>query len=69
MIGDKARTMSLKTPDGTRCVVDDDAKFNGLVLLSLEINQLSEDVAREVAPYQSLLAGGVQKSLQDSYVP
>lgn len=40
-----ART--LRVPDNSRCVFDSDAKIEGLRLLSLEMDDLSERVARE----------------------
>ena len=39
-----AWTMRRMTSDGTRCVVGDDAKFAGSVLLNLELDQLCEFV-------------------------
>lgn len=69
MIGDKAGTMRRMTPDGTRCVIDDETKFTGLVLLSLDVDQLCEEVAKEVAPHAPAFPNGVQKGLQESYVP
>lgn len=46
----KANVMALPTPDGTRKIIQDDAKFRGLQLLSFEVDRLAEAVAEEVQP-------------------
>lgn len=42
---------SLKTPDGTRCIIDSQAKFDGLTRLSSELDDLLREVAKEQAPW------------------
>lgn len=42
---------TLKTPDGTRCIIDSPAKFEGLTQLSRELDDLLREVAKEQAPW------------------
>ena len=63
MMLDKQGTMRLMTPDGSRAIVDSKEKFTGLHLLSLELDQLSEEVAKEVVPYYNL-TGGMETARQ-----
>jgi hypothetical protein len=64
----KEHTTSLMTPDGSRRVIDTDAKFRALQLLSLEVDQLAEEVAREQRPFSVHTPEVLQKSLQDAYI-
>lgn len=48
LVGDKARVMQLKTPDGTRCIINSEEKFTALVFLYSEVIELSESIAKEV---------------------
>jgi hypothetical protein len=43
----KSEAALLRTPDGTRVILDSDAKFEGLLAISLELDSLAKDVARE----------------------
>lgn len=45
---DKPRAMQLKTPDGTRCIIDSDEKFTALIFLYIEVNELAEAIAQEL---------------------
>jgi len=47
----QSQAESLKTPDGTRAIIDSAAKFQGLINLSKEIDDLLIEVAREQAPW------------------
>ena len=47
--GDRTRAVSLMVPDGTREVLNDALKWNGLVALSNELTALSREVERELA--------------------
>lgn len=47
----RAYAESLQTPDGTRCIIDTPAKFEGLKKLSLELDDLLREVAKEQAPW------------------
>ena len=64
---------TLRVPDESRFVFDSEAKIEGLRLLSLEMDDLSERVAREQskAPWlwQTLSTGLVFEELRKAYVP
>lgn len=47
---DKTSAMKLRAPDDTRVLLDDEAKFQGLILLKLEVDRLCEAVAAELNP-------------------
>ena len=42
---------ALKTPDGTRCIIDSQGKFDGLARLSNELDDLLREIAIEQAPW------------------
>jgi hypothetical protein len=49
---DYARASALITPDATRRILDEDAKWRGLLKLSGELTELAKAVERELAsPY------------------
>ncbi|WP_016747537.1 hypothetical protein [Rhizorhabdus wittichii] len=50
----RAQADALRTPDNTRAIIDSPAKFNGLVNLSKEIDDLLVEVAKEQAPWIGL---------------
>ncbi|AXK40191.1 hypothetical protein [Crenobacter cavernae] len=63
---------TLQVPDGTRCVFDTDEKFEALIQLSLEIDDLAEKVAREQARFASFVTAtpdSVKDILRRSYIP
>lgn len=64
----KEHTMGLTTPDGSRRIIDTEAKFRAVRLLSLEVDQLAEAVARERSPLLILTPDAVRKSLEDAYL-
>ena len=60
------------TPDGTRRVLDDDAKWGGLVKLSGELTELAKAVERELSsPYEYAPADRetLRKRLNDNSIP
>lgn len=70
----RSTAMALPTPDGTRMIVQDQAKFRGLTLLSLEVDALAEKVALELEPslglYPSMrTTDSVSRTLRKSFVP
>lgn len=64
----KSHAMSLLAPDGTRVLLDSTEKFIGLALLSLEVDRLSEAVARELDPYVSIYPNLVPNTLMNAKV-
>jgi hypothetical protein len=64
---------TLRVPDDSRFVFDSDAKIEGLRLLSLEMDDLSERVAREQSKvpwlWQTPSTGPVFEELRKAYVP
>lgn len=69
---DHTRATSLMTPDGTRRILDDAAKWEGLVTLSGELTSLAQAVERELAsPYDFTLPDRdmLRKRLNDNSIP
>ena len=69
---DYARASSLMTPDGTRRVLDDDAKWDGLLKLSSELTELAKSVERELASpydYAPVDSETLRKRLNDNSIP
>jgi hypothetical protein len=64
----KAAAMRLMAPDGTRILLDKTKKFDGLVLLSLEIEQLCEEIAAEINPDYRLYPSLVPKALNETRI-
>ncbi|POA48184.1 hypothetical protein C1893_11940 [Pseudomonas sp. MPR-ANC1] len=65
----EAHTRSLRTPDGSRKIIDTEEKWTSLILLNDELIALSEQIIREVKPhlyYNSLPA--VRRALSESYI-
>ena len=66
------RASSLMTPDGTRRVLDDSAKWGGLLKLSEEITELAKAVERELAnpyDYAPVDRETLRKRLNDNSIP
>lgn len=67
-----AYARTLRVPDDSRCIFDNDEKLEGLRLLSLEMDDLSEKVAREqskvLAPWQPPRTQ-VFDELRKAYIP
>lgn len=45
----QSRSKELRTPDGSRVILDSDAKMDGLLAISCEMDALAREVAREQA--------------------
>lgn len=63
----KEFAMSLMTPDGSRRIIDTDAKFRALKLLSLEVDQLVEAVVKELKPLLVITPDVLRRSLEEAY--
>lgn len=68
LVVNKIHTMSLRTPDNTRCVIDSEGRFNAMVLLYSEVRDLAAEVAREISGNQSLSEGDVFDLLKKSFI-
>lgn len=64
----KAAVMELPTPDGTRKIIDSDAKFVGLQLLSLEVDQLAEGVAEDLKNNSLIFGQTTDEKLRKAYI-
>jgi hypothetical protein len=64
----KTAVMDLQTPDGTRKIIDSDAKFLSLQLLSLEVDQLVEGVAGDLKGNSLVLGQTADERLRSAYV-
>lgn len=51
LYNNRAVAEGLRTPDNTRCIIDSPAKFDGLMKLSIELDDLLREVAKEQAPW------------------
>lgn len=69
---DYARASSLVTPDGTRRILDEAAKWEGLLKLSSELTNLAQDVERELASpyaYTPVDRETLRKRLNENSIP
>jgi len=64
----KAEVMKLQTPDGTRKVIDSSEKFTGLLLLSLEVDQLAEAVESDLTKAGIITGPTLEKRLREALV-
>lgn len=67
-----ALAMSLQTPDGSRRIIDNSDKFQGLVALSVELDDLAEEVAKEqqaALRYNQVTQDQISEALKRAYVP
>lgn len=64
----KAAVMDLQTPDGTRKIIDDEGKFLGLQLLSLEIDQLVEGVSEDLKSSNFIFEQSPDERLRKAYI-
>lgn len=51
LIYNRSHTESLNVPDQSRKIIDSSGKFDSLVLLSKEVDQLAADIAQELNPF------------------
>lgn len=69
---DRARATSLMTPDGTRRILDESAKWEGLLKLSGELTDLAQAVERELSSpydYAPVDRETLRKRLNDNAIP
>jgi hypothetical protein len=70
---DYAGTCALRTPDNTRCIIDEPSKFLDLVKLAQEVSALAVAVAAEAPPTLRDYAGASRpdrrKVLTEMYIP
>jgi hypothetical protein len=62
------QVMKLQTPDGTRKVIDSSEKFTGLLLLSLEVDQLAEAVESDLTKAGIITGPTLEKRLREALV-
>jgi len=68
----KEAAKQLRTPDGSRCILDTEAKFNGLTTISIEMDALSKEVAREQLAGVSFGEPSwtqIDEALRKAYIP
>lgn len=62
----------LKTPDGSRCILDTTAKLDGLTTLTFELDSLAKEVAREQLAGRvlgDLTLPQIDSALRTAYIP
>lgn len=64
----KVEVMNLRTPDGTRKIIDSEEKFRGLQLLSFEVNQLVESVEAELKNNSLIFGHTADERLRNAYI-
>jgi hypothetical protein len=64
----KAAVMDIQTPDRTRKIIDSEAKFMGLQLLSLEVSQLAEGVADDLKGNSLTPGQTTDEGLRKAYI-
>ena len=67
-VNNKVQVMKLNTPDGTRKIIDSEQKFVGLMLLSLEVDQLAEAVEADLQRNSLVAAQTLDKRLREAYI-
>ena len=68
----KEAAKQLKTPDGSRCILDTEAKFTGLTTISVEMDALAKEVAREQLAgvfYGEPSWTQIDETLRKAYIP
>lgn len=68
----KEAAKQLRTPDGSRCILDTEAKFTGLTTISVEMDALAKEVAREQLAGVSLGEPNwtqIDEALRKAYIP
>ena len=64
--------MGLRTPDNTRCIIESAERYNGLVALAAEIDDLAAEVAKEqqqALRYYAPTRQQIQEALERAYIP
>lgn len=68
----KEAAKQLRTPDGSRCILDTEAKFTGLTTISVEMDALAKEVAREQLAGVSFGEPNwtqIDEALRKAYIP
>ena len=69
----KVSARLLRTPDGTRTILNSDAKMDGLRAISAELDTLAQEVAREQSGVMHSLSAPTQQviteALRKAYIP
>ncbi|QVQ35351.1 hypothetical protein KHQ08_00165 (plasmid) [Pseudochrobactrum algeriensis] len=68
MVLNETRTKELITPDGTRKIIDKNEKFNSLVKLRNEVNDLVAEVAKELNGFDLYSEGEMKNTLEGSVI-
>jgi hypothetical protein len=63
---DEAYAKTLRVPDNSRIIFDNQEKYDGMKHLSIEIDDLMKEVAREQAPLLHTTEGNVLKPSRDA---
>ncbi len=67
-INNKSSAMNIMTPDKTRKIIDNEAKFAGLTLLGLDLDQLVEEIAEELKADRFLSLNSIDERLKNAYI-
>lgn len=68
MISNENRTKNLITPDGTRKIIDKEAKFVSLIKLRNEVNDLVAEVGKELSGRSTYSEAEISKTLRESVI-
>lgn len=68
LVTNRSHTESLYVPDGSRKIIDDPSKYQSLIRLSNEVDQLVLDIARELNPFGILTPDYAKKVLLEARV-
>ena len=73
LFSNPAYAQSLKTPDGSRVIFDTQAKMDGLFRLSVEMDDLAREVAKEQDPVLALSGppslANSRKAIENQLIP
>ncbi|KPH77314.1 hypothetical protein [Bosea vaviloviae] len=67
--GNKDKARALRTPDGLRFILDSDAKMSALLSISVELDDLANQVAIEQGLMAKLGWSDVHRTLSNAYIP
>lgn len=68
MVANENQTKDLITPDGTRKIIDKEAKFLSLIRLRNEVNDLVVEVANELSGLNTYTEAEISKTLRESVI-
>lgn len=69
LLANPSIALNLRTPDGSRCILDDTKKFSCLEVLQSELNDLAEQIVSELGAVTFGERARILKTLRDSYMP